>query len=164
MGNTRSSLIISNWTLGNERSPLYKQASRLKLVTFCFGANDASINIKNATWRFIPLAEYKANLITSINVFRTQGVNNILLLTPPPAASPPRIDRRLNATAEYAEAVKQIGREMHLPVVDIFNLIQAVPDWKTAAMSWDGLHLGPVAQKVVYSGVLAAVRAHYHDL
>jgi lysophospholipase L1-like esterase len=161
MGNTRSSLIISNWTLGDQRSPLYKQPQRLKLVTFCFGANDASTKPKNSTSRFVPEDEYKANLITSIKVFQSQGVRNILLLTPPPAASPPRIDRRLEVTGGYAELVKEVGRQMQVPVVDIFSAIQEVPEWRTAALLPDGLHLNPVGNRVLHGQVLAAIRAHY---
>lgn len=164
MGNTRSSLMISKWTLDNERSPLYHQADRLKLVTFCFGANDASINLRNATWRMVPPAEYKQNLLTSVDIFLAHGVNQILLLTPPPAASPPRIDRRLDATAEYAELVKQVGLEKGLPVVDIFSAIQEVPEWKTAAMLKDGLHLNPVGQHLVFDLVRAAIASAQYKL
>lgn len=164
MGNTRSSLIISQWTLDNERSPLYHQADRLKLVTFCFGANDAAINLRNATWRMVPPAEYKQNLLTSIDIFKAHGVDQILLLTPPPAAAPPRIDRRLDATSEYAELVKQVGRERGLPVADVFSAIQEVPDWKTTAMLQDGLHLGPVGQRVVFDLVRAAIASAQYRL
>jgi lysophospholipase L1-like esterase len=164
MGNTRSGLMISKWTLENQGSPLYHQADRLKLVTFCFGANDASINLRNATWRMVPPAEYKQNLLTSVDIFKAHGVEQILLLTPPPAASPPRIDRRLNATVEYAELVKEVGRERGLPVVDIFTAIQEVPDWKTAAMVKDGLHLGPVGQRMVFELVRAAIASAQYKL
>lgn len=60
MGSTRSALIISNWTLGNQRSPLFNKQQRLKLVTLCFGANDASINRRDATWRMVPEVEYRS--------------------------------------------------------------------------------------------------------
>lgn len=60
MGSTRSALIISNWTLSNQRSPLFHKPQRLKLVTLCFGANDASINQRDATWRMVPEAEYRS--------------------------------------------------------------------------------------------------------
>lgn len=164
MGNTRSSLMISKWTLDNERSPLYHQADRLKLVTFCFGANDAAVNRRNTTWRMVPPAEYKQNLLTSVDIFLAHGVHQILLLTPPPAAAPPRIDRRLDATAEYAELVKQVGRERGLPVVDIFSAIQDVPEWKTTAMVKDGLHLSSVGQMVVFERVHAAIASAQYKL
>jgi hypothetical protein len=59
MGSSRSALIISNWTLGNSRSPLFQKPQRLKLVTLCFGANDASINRRDTSWRMVPEAEYR---------------------------------------------------------------------------------------------------------
>jgi lysophospholipase L1-like esterase len=164
MGNSRSSLIISNWTLGNERSPFYKQPQRLKLVTICFGANDASTKLKDSNWRVIPEAEYKANLVTSVKLFQSQGVRNILLLTPPPAASPPRIDRRLEVTGAYAELVKEVGRQMQVPVVDVFSAIQEDPEWRTAAMLPDGLHLNTVGNRVLHEQVLAAIMASYPAL
>lgn len=161
MGNTRSSLMISKWTLDSQQSPLYHQPERLKLVTFCFGANDASINRRNATWRFVQPEEYKANLLTSVDIFKAHGVGQILLLTPPPPASPPRMDRSMNVTEQYANLVKEVGVERNIPVVDVFSAIQAVPDWKATAMKTDGLHLSPVGQKVVFEIVQAAIQAHY---
>lgn len=165
MGNSRSSLIISDWTLGNEQSPLYNKSNRLKLVTLCFGANDASTNRRNSTWRMVPELEYKTNLIDSINIFRAQHVDNIVLITPPPVAVPPRMDRRLDVTATYANIVKDVGLKLRVPVVDIFTGIQkAVPGWQTAVMLPDGLHLNDVGNKVVHDLVLAAIKDFYPQL
>jgi len=164
MGSSRRALLLSRWTTSNSQSPLAQAHDRIKLVTLCYGANDASISLKKPTWRMVPVDEYKANLLESINTFRSANVSNIVLLTPPPAASPPRIDRSLSVTGEYAEACRQLGRQMQVPVVDVFSAIQAIPQWQTAAMTPDGLHLNAVGQQVVYEGVRAAVRGNFRDL
>lgn len=156
--------MISKWTVTNPKSPLYQQLDRLKLVTFCFGANDASVHPKNLTYRSVPEAEYKANILTSIYTFKAANVNNFLLLTPPPAAAPPRIDRRLEVTQGYANVVKEVGQAMHIPVVDIFSALQAVPDWRQTAMTKDGLHLAPAGQEVVHAAVRAALKANFPQL
>lgn len=64
----------------------------------------------------------------------------------------------------YTDIVKDIGREMQLPVVDIFNALQQVPDWTTAAPLPDGLHLHPVGNRVVHAVVLTAIKTHYPAL
>lgn len=51
----------------------------------------------------------------------------VLLTTPPPRT------KKLNETRAYAEAVRAIGREMHVPVVDYFEAVMSRrPD------DWDG--------------------------
>lgn len=165
MGSSRRSLLLSRWTTSSPSSPLSQQLNRIKLVTLCYGANDASISPRNPGWRMVPVDEYKANLLETINIFRAaNNATNILLITPPPAVAPPRIDRSLAVTAEYAEACKQVGLEMNVPVVDIFNSIQAVPGWEAKAILKDGLHLTPAGNQVVYEGVKAAIRANFQDL
>lgn len=50
---------------------------------------------------------------------------------------------------------------MRLPVVDIFSALQEVPDWTSAALLPDGLHLNPVGNRLVHDLVLAAIQKHY---
>jgi lysophospholipase L1-like esterase len=60
--------------------------------------------------------------------------------------------------------VKDIGQELQLPVVDIFTALQQLPDWTTAALLPDGLHLNPEGNRVVHDLVLAAIQTHYPAL
>lgn len=53
---------------------------------------------------------------------------------------------------------------MRLPVVDIFTALQEVPDWTTAALLPDGLHLNPAGNSVVHDLVLGAIQTHYPAL
>ena len=147
MGNSFSGRIMAHQVAVSSNSSLHKQLDRLKLVTFCFGANDAAISQRNATWRRIPEADFKANLIAAINTFREAGVHNFLLLTPPPPVAPPRIDRRLDATGSYAYIVQQVGHKMGVPVVDVFHAILDQPEWFATALSKYGLHLAPLGQR-----------------
>lgn len=165
LGTSKGALNVLRWATTSPGSPLVKTPGRVKLVTICYGANDASTRANNAMWRFVPLAEYKANLIQTVEGFRSrQPAPMVVLLTPPPAASPPRVDRRLEVTAEYAEAVRQIGRTLTVPVVDLFQEIVSVPGWQTQVMLRDGLHLNPAGQQLMFGAVLPTVREALQDV
>jgi lysophospholipase L1-like esterase len=158
-----------HWVTTSPGSPLVQNPDRVKLITLCYGANDASTKATNATWRFVPLPEYKSNLMQAVGALRSSSSSSsqarrIVLLTPPPAASPPRNDRRLEVTAEYAEAVRQVGRTLKVPVVDLFKEILAVPGWQTQVMLPDGLHLNPAGQQLLFGAVLPTVREALQDV
>lgn len=156
MGTTKSGAIITE-AITKKFFP-GAAAKRVQLVTICFGANDASIRLKDPAWRFVPVAEYTSLLQRSIDALQAAGMANILLITPPPAASPPRIDRSLAATAEYVAAVKALGAREGLPVADLFAAIQKVPQWQTQAILPDGLHLTAVGNAVMYHLVMETIQ------
>jgi lysophospholipase L1-like esterase len=137
------------WTTTDAASPLAKTPARLKLVTVCFGANDA-----------ISTDEYMRNLQAGIDAFRAVGVNSFLLITPPPSS-------RMNNTEDpraYAAACKEVGKLLGVPVVDTFSALTAVPDWQQTVLLQDGLHLAGKGQQVFHDAVLAGVTEHFPSL
>lgn len=164
-GTTKGALNMLREVTTSRASPLVQNPERVKLITLCYGANDASTRANDATWRYVPLAEYKSNLMQMIDGFRSRNpAPRVVLLTPPPAASPPRNDRRLEVTAEYAQAVQQIGRTLDVPVVDLFQELVSVPGWQTQVMLPDGLHLNPAGQQLMFGAVLPVVREALQDV
>lgn len=88
----------------------------------------------------------------------------IILFTPPPINThqwleflrnldPPteQLDREFDVTKGYAEAVKEIGKEENVPVVDTWTLLWegcGKEEKKLSKFSTDGLHLNEEAYKV----------------
>lgn len=67
-----------------------------------------------------------------------------------------RLPERTNAAAgEYAKAVKQLGEELGIPVVDLWSNIQMQPLWQ--AYLCDGLHFNSAGNAVVYHLVQAKI-------
>ena len=67
-----------------------------------------------------------------------------------------RLPERTNAVAgEYAKAVKQLGEELGIPVVDLWSNIQMQPLWQ--AYLSDGLHFTSTGNAAVYHLVQAKI-------
>jgi lysophospholipase L1-like esterase len=155
MGNARSGVAIAA-AITNRLFPPGEQAARVKLVTLCFGANDASIKRSDPTWRFVPLADFSRLLHEAVDTLQAAGITNILLITPPPAA-PKRVDRALVVTAEYAAAVKEVAAAQQVPLADLFSAVLAEPAWATSALLPDGLHLTPRGNAIMHAAVMAGI-------
>ena len=93
------------------------------LLTIFFGANDCTLLDGTSSRQHIPLAQYKANLEDMVALARAAGIENILLITPPPINEVARVAHnkkmhgdnaqdtaeRTNAVAgEYAAACKEV--------------------------------------------------------
>lgn len=93
------------------------------LLTIFFGANDCALPDGTSSKQHIPIPQYKANLEAMVALAKAAGVQNILLITPPPIDEATRIARnkemhgdnakataeRSNAVAgEYAAACKEV--------------------------------------------------------
>tara|TARA_R110002060_G_scaffold28024_5_gene37944 strand:+ start:892 stop:1356 length:465 start_codon:yes stop_codon:yes gene_type:complete len=108
--------------------------------TIWFGANDAN---KNPTQgQYVPPELFKSNLLAIIN---HQAVKvhspNIILITPPPFEESLLVElqklwgatgetRKAKDAQEYAEIVKQVGKEAGVPVVDAWSLCMEKAGWK----------------------------------
>lgn len=129
------------------------------MLTIWFGANDACIK---PSPQHVPLDKFISNLKEMIELIKSAESDyyspdtRIVLITPPPvnthqrradleARTPPlKLDRLFDVTREYAEAVKHVGRETGVPVVDIWSAIWAAAGEDETALSIflpDGLHL-----------------------
>lgn len=169
------------------------EVAKLRFMTFFFGGNDARLpDSPGGPQQHIPLAEYKDNLralLTHPNVVAHQGVR-LILITPPPvdermclesakAADPTFPDvvtRKASTTGQYASAVRQLGHELGIPVVDIWSALidraggNAADDQSLPIGSFecprnealqkfftDGLHLAPSGYEVLYEELMAVI-------
>eukprot|EP00245_Coleochaete_scutata_P014879 TRINITY_DN6439_c0_g1_i1.p1 TRINITY_DN6439_c0_g1~~TRINITY_DN6439_c0_g1_i1.p1 ORF type:complete len:257 (+),score=36.94 TRINITY_DN6439_c0_g1_i1:165-935(+) len=144
------------------------------LVTIFFGANDASLPDSGSSRQHVPISEYESNLRAIINhIHKASTSTRVILIAPPPVDEESRllhqkitygdkatgiVERTNEAAGQYAEACKSVGREMGVPVLDMWQLVQEIPDWATRCLS-DGLHLTAQGNEVVFEGLLHIIQS-----
>ncbi|WPH04562.1 isoamyl acetate-hydrolyzing esterase 1 like protein [Acrodontium crateriforme] len=119
------------------------ETANVRFLTIFFGANDARLpNMPGGPDQHVPVDKYKANLRAIITHPRVQEHVNarIILIAPPPLDEATLLQtdqvkypgligdvlRRTNATTrQYATAVRELGCEMELPVIDLGFIIYA---------------------------------------
>jgi lysophospholipase L1-like esterase len=140
-------------------------AGRIKLVTLCFGANDAALPGSKAAGLAVPLDEFTANLKAMVDKLRAKGIRNIVIVAPPPVNQDVlQGTRTASSTARYAAAAVSLARAYGLTYVDAFKAIGANANWRTASMLEDGLHLSPAGNKVLAANVITAIARGYPEL
>ena len=101
----------------------------------------------------------------------------IILITPPPIYEDGRLahvfatynvqleaaERTNEVTGQYAEAVRALGAELNLPVVDLWTEFQKIDSWQTALLN-DGLHLTPEGNALVGKLVLGVIHDAFEQL
>lgn len=164
------------------------------ICRLCVGSLTSSVVADKADppllTRQVPLPDFKANLHTIISLIRSPDspyyspTTSLLLLTPPPvdaakwhanllANVTPEIaarltpDRSAENTQRYAQAVKEVGFEAGVPVVDVWTAIAAAagahPEGLGAFLS-DGLHLTVAGYRIVTDGkFIVTARAGPHS-
>ncbi|KAF5365627.1 hypothetical protein D9758_003284 [Tetrapyrgos nigripes] len=126
-----------------------KHAPKVRLLVIWFGANDACIK---PSPQHVPLPKFISNMKHLVNLVQSpkseyySSETRIILVTPPPintiqrgadlrSRTPPlELDRLFETTHQYAEAVKDVGREEEVPVVDIWTKM-----WEAAGKQEDNL-------------------------
>lgn len=160
------------------------------LVTVFFGANDAVRpapipgRTAGVSRQHVPLPEFRDNLKAIVGAIRAcgDGTARVLLITPPPVdviawhkterakaeaagfpIGPDGESSRDNAvTAQYAQAVREVGLEVGAPVIDLFSAMQEREDW--VALLHDGLHPGPEGGGATYEAVRKRIGEEFPDL
>ena len=167
--------------------PAYQQ-----LLTVCFGANDAAFPSEkdpSALSLHVPLAAYSAltkQLIATLVPEYSQlsapptrylsRTTALLLITPPQLDEPvwreylakrenmpPEKTRDVNTTRLYAEAVKAIGREWCIPVLDLFEMTGKDEEGRYRWF-YDGLHCNAAGNARWFEGLVRSVEEHYPSL
>ncbi|KAJ1861810.1 isoamyl acetate-hydrolyzing esterase [Coemansia sp. RSA 989] len=178
----------SRWALSVLPRTLSKH-SRLRLATILYGANDAQFSEYKC---HVPLDEFKSNLKQLVELFCDPSSQlhvpngRVLLITPPPVGDrlykkcsddeDKPVDRSRRTTEPYAIAVRQVGSELSLPVVDLWAAIDSKVQelqadssrhWKYDGYEeylWDGLHLNANGNDLLFSLVTNAVNTHFPEL
>ena len=93
------------------------------LVTVFLGANDAALPDRSSARQHVPLEDYKQNLAAIVTHVQHRGVQNIVLVTPPPVHEAGRVvynqqrtgnlqpepaERTNDVTKAYAEGCKEV--------------------------------------------------------
>lgn len=164
------------------------ERATVRFMTIFFGANDACLP---GSPQHVPLNEYKVNLKRIIQHPAIVAQNpRILLLTPPPvdqyglqgfdeSKGEPHPSRTAIHTKQYAEAVREVGASLGVPVVDIWSAFISTTGWKEGEplpgsrdspkldkfqrLFTDGLHLTADGYRIVYDAVIAAIRANWPE-
>ncbi|EME45583.1 hypothetical protein DOTSEDRAFT_71327 [Dothistroma septosporum NZE10] len=173
------------------------KCAKLRFMTFFFGANDARLpGTPGGPQQHIPLDEYRQNtieLITHRDVLAHQDVRRILI-TPPPVderkclendkrndpSFPDVIKRKASVTKEYAQAIREIGNEYEVQVLDLWTVMIAKaggnPDDPEPTGSievprnevlqsfvHDGLHLSPTGYRILYDEMMTLIARKWPD-
>ncbi|KAB8079064.1 SGNH hydrolase-type esterase domain-containing protein [Aspergillus leporis] len=162
------------------------EKATVRFMTIFFGANDACLP---GNPQHVPVNVYKENLIRIIQHPATVAQSpHILIVTPPPIneyqlqefdeskgnAHPTRTAKH---TKQYAEAVREVGSSLGVPVVDVWSAFMAAVGWKEGEplpgsrdlpnsdqfqrLFTDGLHLTADGYRIVYDELMAAIRANW---
>ncbi|CAL1703746.1 unnamed protein product [Somion occarium] len=155
---------------------------KVRLLTIWYGANDACIP---PSPQHVPLPEFSANLRTMIRSVTSpssphySAITKIILITPPPvnthqrgadlaSRDPPRpLDREFETTHQYAEAVKIVGAQEGVPVIDLWTILYDAcgrVEEKLSEYLYDGLHVNQKGYQVVFDEIIKTVSKHYPEL
>ncbi|KAI8984074.1 SGNH hydrolase [Mycotypha africana] len=163
------------------------EACSIQLMTIFFGANDAALPFSP---QHVPLARFKANLREMVDIIinpasRFYNPNmRLILITPPPINEDQwkkrcedqgdRLNRTNVAAREYAECVKDVGRECGVPVADIWTRIMDKAHEKQQVIGGshpglanyllDGLHLNASGYKELYDLLLSIITEKYPEI
>ncbi|KAJ1833991.1 isoamyl acetate-hydrolyzing esterase [Coemansia sp. RSA 2711] len=150
--------------------------SRVRLATVLLGANDAQF----AGFKcHVPLDEFRDNLraIAAALGVLAPGAH-LLLVTPPPFGeklyarfkSPDEIDRGHAGSAAYAQAVRQVAAELHVPCVDLWSAIDARIEPAVGQddgydhFLHDGLHLNANGNDLLFALLTDAIKSNFSEL
>lgn len=132
-----------------------------------FGANDAAKPAElggtpTGAKQHVPLDNYGDNLKEIARQLREVGAK-VVFLTPPPVLDDQRkqfmveqsgqaillLDRENEYTKKYAEKTVLVGKELGVPVLDLWTRLQQEPDWNSGRYLDDGLHFTPAGQALI---------------
>ncbi|RDL42477.1 uncharacterized protein BP5553_02456 [Venustampulla echinocandica] len=117
--------------------------TKVALMLVFFGANDSCL--PHAATHYVPVENYRQNLADIIRNPCIQAHDpKILLITPPPAnehqieqydfaKGHSSLRRRAENTKLYAEACKNVGAELQVPVVDLWTACLEDAGWRKGA-------------------------------
>jgi len=159
--------------------------AKIRFMTIFFGANDAVLP-DSPTHQHVPLQEYKENLRSLITHETIEAHQpRIILITPGPVDEYQFFARQRTAehTKLYADACREIGKELGVPVLDLWSVFMAEAGWrKGEPLLHDGmytlindksetletkfgigLHFNPKAYKLLFEATLNVIRREWPD-
>ncbi|KAL2047086.1 hypothetical protein N7G274_001105 [Stereocaulon virgatum] len=165
------------------------EQARLRFMAIFFGANDACL--PGTTGQDVPLDDFKQNLrdIVRHKTVTAQEPRLIIITTPPIneykleehylATGFSDRSRTADNTKKYADACRDIGKELSITVLDIWSIMMAKAGWKEGEplvgskqverskilddLLVDGLHFLPAAYKVLYESMMELISRTWPD-
>ena len=121
--------------------------TRIELVTLWLGANDA---VDAVDTQHVPLSEYKKNTIQILNHIKLVAPSAaVILITPADVDNARWATRNTAQVMQYAEEIRNIGKERDVMVVDLW----AGEDAVNIDDLNDGLHLGVEGNRKVFDRI-----------
>ena len=114
--------------------------AKIRFLYVFFGANDACLE-GGPSHQHVPLSSYKVNIVTLIQHPSIQAHRpHIFLITPPPINEYQRteggrelgfteLERTAEHTKSYADACRDVGVSLGIPVIDLWNVIMKKAGW-----------------------------------
>ncbi|KAI9760958.1 MAG: hypothetical protein M4579_001334 [Chaenotheca gracillima] len=166
------------------------QEAKIRLMLILLGANDSSLpGVEGG--QHVPLDQFR-DLLISIATHPSVKAHDarVMLVTPPPTDERPReasdvekgvsgVRRTAANTSLYAEEVRKIGKELDLPVVDLWSAFMQMAGWKEGEvllgskekdqnpvleeLMHDGLHLNPQGYRILYREVINTIERVWPD-
>ena len=176
------------------------EQAKIRWLLIFFGANDARMpKTPGGPDQHVPLEEFQDNTrkIAMHSSVKAHEDIKIILVTPPPIDERKTVEadqakypglgsvlrRTAKTTAKYAQAVRELGHELQLPVLDIWSAMleraghtddgaiqEDIPGSKIAPPNpilqdflHDGLHFSQAAYKLLFEELIALIEQKWPD-
>ncbi|TLD20968.1 gb [Venturia nashicola] len=165
--------------------------ANVRIVGLFFGANDSCFPTK-VNNQCVPLPEFKSNLIKILRHPNLSGHNaRIFLITNPPVIEEMQyaidqakgypLRRTAENTKKYADAIREVGKDLGIPVVDLWSAIMLEAGWNPkhegplpgctetppndvlTKYLIDGLHLTPLGYDLLHNTIMECIARHWPD-
>jgi lysophospholipase L1-like esterase len=168
--------------------------TKIRFLVIFFGANDARFPNTPQAEQHVPIEEYRQNLRKIIQHPLVQAHNpKIILTTPPPVDEAlcekleleiwgiDVVRRTAEVVSQYAQVVRDVGKEMDVAVLDVWTAFMEKVGWKPGqpligakgvaqikgtelpTLLVDGLHLTGDGNKIVYHELMRLIRERWPD-
>ncbi|KAJ3276886.1 hypothetical protein HDV01_002941 [Terramyces sp. JEL0728] len=150
-----------------------KDGSKIELTVLFLGANDAADRNLNSH-QGIELDAFQANL-KEISM-KIIPHSRLLLVTPPPIDGPRwaasgvnrRLDRTMERTGKFRNAVLALGNELRVPVLDVWKAFLGpsceFDQLKMNTLFMDGLHFDIEGNQAFYNALIKEITANWPEL
>ncbi|KAJ5770560.1 uncharacterized protein N7511_002611 [Penicillium nucicola] len=141
------------------------ETATVRFMTIFFGANDASPS--------------NARTESADHLDEPTPINEYQLESFDAAKDSPHPSRTASGARLYADAAREVGAELNIPVADLWPAFMKATGWKEgqalvgsrdapnsetlSSLLTDGLHLTPAGYRIVYDEVMKVIEAHWPD-
>ncbi|KAI9598453.1 SGNH hydrolase-type esterase domain-containing protein, partial [Syncephalis fuscata] len=174
-------MILPNAQQSSPSSMMIGRPASIELLIICLGANDAAIP---PSGQHVPLTRYRENLKMLVDLVQSpmsryySPKTRVMLVSPPPLdeakwakqcnSDGKMLDRKATTTQKYAETCVKLANELNVPVLDLHTmLLEKAAEGSSGTLGdylIDGLHLGPLGNRVLFEGVVGVIKRAWPDL